>query len=98
LHFVRISLRLVFPPPFQVTKAMLSAGPKFEVFALVRNEERAAKALGSEANQVSAMFFCNLIFWADVDSSFQELRVILVSCELCSDWEVFAVLKQHSLS
>jgi hypothetical protein len=62
LHFPGISLRLVFPPPFQVTKALLSAGPKFEVFALVRSEERAAKALGSEANQVSAMFFSNLIF------------------------------------
>lgn len=43
---------LIFPPSFQVTKALLSAGPKFEVFALVRSEERAAKALGSEANQV----------------------------------------------
>ncbi|GAQ84203.1 hypothetical protein KFL_001800110 [Klebsormidium nitens] len=36
----------------QVTKALLSAKPKFEVYALVRNEEKTAAAIGPEASRV----------------------------------------------
>eukprot|EP00246_Nothoceros_aenigmaticus_P004830 TRINITY_DN16545_c0_g1_i1.p1 TRINITY_DN16545_c0_g1~~TRINITY_DN16545_c0_g1_i1.p1 ORF type:complete len:244 (-),score=45.21 TRINITY_DN16545_c0_g1_i1:102-833(-) len=36
----------------QVTKALLEEGDKFEVYALVRDEERAKQAIGEEASKV----------------------------------------------
>lgn len=36
----------------QVTKALISAGNRYEVFALVRSQEKASKAIGSDASLV----------------------------------------------
>ncbi|KAL3676387.1 hypothetical protein R1sor_026335 [Riccia sorocarpa] len=36
----------------EVTKALIKAGSKYEVFALVRNQEKASKAIGADASVV----------------------------------------------
>lgn len=38
----------------QVTKALLEEGDKFEVYALVRDEERARKAIGADGRVASS--------------------------------------------